>query len=500
MLTRRISPNGITTMGLLTKLFKNMSYLTVGNQLGNLLQFLFFLYFARQFGDGIVGQYSFAFSFTYLFSVLADLGLSAYLIREVARDRSGNRQIFARCLSLRLFSIVFFSLLAVATVLVFLGGFSKEAIKIIVLLGLFHIFFSIADVFLAELKGHDRMGLVALLSLFLRFLISSAGILLIMLGYDFLTALTCFPIASFIYLIVCIYLSFYYFGSIQTQFRDLNLGGLFINILPFALTIIFVETLYHQDILMLRILQDDQSVGIYSVANKIVLVLLGLVPFVHIALLPTYSRLYVDSKSKLIDVAKQSLRYMLLIGLPIATGLYAISDKLIVFLFSDAFSYSADALEILSCTLAFGYTAATYSVLLTAINRQTEKAICIAICLAFNFVLNLALIPKLSYNGAATAKLMTEALHFILMAYLVSRYLPSISIHKVFVKPALSCVLMYIFIRVLYQWNLFCLILMSAVVYFLSLVALRGYTKEEGGFIKRLYNEKVLRLKRTFET
>ncbi|PIS37423.1 MAG: hypothetical protein COT35_06190 [Nitrospirae bacterium CG08_land_8_20_14_0_20_52_24] len=475
-------------MGLRAKLLKNTSYLTAGSQIGNLFQFLFFLYFARQLGGEAVGQYSFAFSFTFLFSVLADLGLSGYLIREVARDRSGNRRIFARCLSLRLIFIMVSLLLAAGTILIFVNEFSEQTVRIIVLLGLYHIFFSIADVFLAEFKGHDRMGLVALLNILLRFVISSAGIILLWLRFDFLSVLICFPVGSFIYLIISIYLSFYYFRGMRLQFQDLDLKGLFMQVLPFTFTVIFMETLYHQDILLLKFLKDDRAVGFYAVANNIVLALMGVLMIVHTALLPTFSRLYVDSQSKLVDVSRQSLRYLLLTGLPMATGLYAISDKIIVFLFSEAFVDSVDALKILCWAIAVGFAAATYSVLLTAINRQKEKVIAVGVCLAFNLALNLVLVPKLSFLGASVAKLMTETLHFIFMAYLASKFLTPIPIGRILIKPALSCVLMYAFIQYIYEWNLLYLIPLSALVYVLVLGVIQGYSKEEIQFVKRFYS------------
>lgn len=473
-------------MGLLTKLIKNTGYLTVGNQVGNLLQFLFFLYFARQFGDKVVGQYSFAFSFTYVFFVLADLGLSVFLMREVARDHSGNRQIFARCLIVRAIALVLFTLLAAAVVLFVFNDFPKETIQIIILLGLYHIFFSLADVFLAEFKGHDRMGLVALLNIFVRFVVSGAGILLILLRFDFLKVLACFPIGSLLYLLVCVYLSFYYYKKITLPFGSLGFKNLFLTILPFTFTIIFVEILYHLDVLMLRFFQDDQAVGIFSAANKIIIAVLGVNIFVHTALLPTFSRLYVDSQSDLIYVSKQSLRLLVVTTLPISVGLFAISDRLIVFLFSETFRYSGGVLKILSWTIALSFAASTYSVLLTAINRQTQKVIILGSCLAFNFFLNLVLIPRLSYNGAAAAKLITEALILLLMIFLVSKYLTSIGIKRIFVKPALSCLFMYIFIRLLPQWNIGLIVPASVLIYLFSLGVLRFYTEEEVAFVKRL--------------
>jgi O-antigen/teichoic acid export membrane protein len=487
-------------MGLKSKIFKNTTYLTIGNQIGNLLQFLFFLYFARQFGGEIVGQYSFAFSFTYIFSVIADLGLSHYLIREVARDLTGDRQLLARSLSLRLLSLALVSLLAFFVIILFPSNFPKRIIQVIALLGLFHIFFSIADVLHAEFKGHDRMGLVALLNIFLRFVIAGAGILLIMLRYDFLIVVACFPVGSFLYLILTIYFSSYYFKNITLQFKELHLSNLFIMLLPFAFTFIFAEALHHQDILMLRFFKNDQIVGIYSVAHKVVIIFIGVLLFVYTALLPTMSRIYVESQSKLIEISQQSLRYLLLISLPLTTGLYAVSDKIIVLLFSAKFQNSVTAFNILCWTIALNFAMITYSVLLTAINRQTEKGICVGVCLGMNFLLNLILIPKLSYNGAAMAKVITEALHLLLFVYLVSKYLTSLSIHRMIIKPAVSCALMYIVIQFFNQWNLIYITLISIPVYLISLVFLRWYTKEEIEFIKRLCTKKLLLVKRTFET
>lgn len=482
-------------MGLGIKLLKNTTYLTAGNQIGNLVQFLFFLFFAREFGEKVVGQYSFAFSFTYLFSVFADLGLSPYMMREVARDQSETRQIFASCLTARLFALGVSALLAVAIILIFPSQFPKETISIIVLLATFQIFVSIADVFLGEFKGHDRMGLVALLTIFLRFSISGVGILLIIFQYSLLTVLTCFPIGSFVYLLICIILSFYYFKDYSLKFQSLKLISLFVTIFPFTLTAIFVEALYHQDILMIGFLRGDRDLGIFSAAQRIVLPLLGALVFVHTALLPTFSRLYVESQAALIRVSQQWVRYLLLVGLPIATGLFAISDQLILIFFSNSFRHSADVLKILSWTIALGLVAATYSVLLTAINRQTQKVVAIGICLAFNIFLNLLLIPRLSYNGAAIAKLLTEGLHLGLMAYLVSKYFTSISIHRVLSKPAISCLAMYFVIQFLSQWHLVFVIPLSALVYLLSLGALRCYSKEELEFVKDVYRKTFVDIK-----
>ena len=482
-------------MSLGPKLIKNTTYLTLGNQIGNLLQFLFFLFFARQYGQIVVGQYSFAFSFTYLLSIFADLGLSAYIIREVAKDKSGTRQIFVRCLTLRMLSIILFFSIGGLIITVFPDKFSRNDILIVLLLGGYHILFCVADVFLAEFIGHDQMGLVSLLTIFLRFLIACPAIILIFMKFHFITVLICFPVASFLYLISCIYLSHNYFKDIKLLFRDLKLKNLFIEILPFAFAILFTSALYHQDILILKFLKNDQMVGIFSAGNRVVLSLLGVLVFVYTSMLPTFSKLYMDSHQKLVELSKQSLRYMLLIGFPMATGVFGISNNLIILFFSDSFKDSVNVLRMLSWTIFFGFAAIPYSVLLTAINRQTQKVIAIGIGLFFNFVVNLVLVSNFSYNGAALAKLMTEGLLFAMMVYLVSKYFVPLSFFKIFLKPFIASFFMYIFLIIFSDLNLFFLIFLSVIIYLLSLLALRGYENAEIEFVKAAYSKVCLNTK-----
>jgi O-antigen/teichoic acid export membrane protein len=474
-------------MGIGLKLIKNTGYLTVGNQIGNLLQFLFFLYFARAFGDEAVGQYSFAFSYAYVFSILADLGLSAYLIREIARDHTGDRKLFTQGLTIRTAALVLSFSLAAFIALIFFKDFTAETLKVLVLMGLFHIFLSLADIFLAEFKAHDRMGLVGMLNMLVRLIIASIGAILIVLHYDFVTVLICFPVGSFLYLLVCASLSLYFYKKIKIRISTVELKKLIVPILPFAITIIFVEVLHHFDILMLRFLKDDRSVGIYSAANRIILAILGINAFVHVALLPTFSRLFVESKSRLIDVASKSLRVFILLSLPVSVGLFALSENAIILLFSNKFESSAGVLNILAWSIALGFIAAPYSVLLTAVNRQTQKVIIVGICLLLNLILNFILIPRWDYFGAAASKLASELLFFLLAVFLISKYLSSLSIHKFLLKPILSCMVMFAFLYFLQQCDLFILIPAAAVIYFASLVILRGFSKEEISQFKKIY-------------
>ncbi len=460
-------------------LLKNVGYLTLGSQAANLFQFIFFLYFARTFGDEIVGRYSFAFSFTYVLSVLADLGVSAYLTCEVARNPSGYKNLLARAFVLRLLSLSVLTVAGTTVVMAFFRGLDLTGIYTLALLGLYQILCGIADLFVAELKGHDKMGLVAGLTLSLKLLTACAAIALIALGVNYLWVIVCFPISAAIYAGACAASSLHLFGSAGWSFSGLNIGSLFAGALPFAFTLVFVEVLYNADTLLLRAYADDQAVGMYSVAQRIVMVFSGLLACVFTALLPTFARLHVESTAALSRLAGQSLRYLLLLALPISTGLFALSHKAIALLFTEAFLPAAGGMQILSWTVGLSCAAIVPSVLLTATGRQKAKSIGIGICLATNLAANCLLIPWVGWQAAAWARLGAEALQLAILGSMAAGFFRRIPWRNLLVKPAVGCAVMYVLVAQLDALNIVALVCIGIVAYFGSLALLRGFEKHE---------------------
>jgi O-antigen/teichoic acid export membrane protein len=470
-------------------LLRNVGYLTLAGQAANFFQFIFFIYFARSFGDAAVGKYAFAFSFSYVFSVLADLGVSVYLTCEIAKFPSKYKRLFAQGLVLRLFSLAVLTVVGVLTVVVFLGTLDKLSLATIALLGVYQIFCGIADLFLAELKGHNKMGIVALLSMSVRALIAVTGIVLILSGSTYLGAIACFPICALLYAAGCVVSSIVLFGRIGWTRMDLRIGSVLKGSLPFAFTLVFVEVLYNVDTLLLRVFADDQAVGTYSVAQRIVMIFPAMLSCVFAALLPPFSQLYVESRSRLNEMASSSIRYLILAGLPISTGLYGISRKTLVLFFGEPFAAADSGMRILSWTVVLASAAIIPSLLLTASGKQKEKSIGVALCLAANIGLNCLLIPRVGWEGAAWSRLIAEAMNLAIVGWMAAALLRDISWAKVVLKPAVSCVAMYLLIVQFAPVHLVWSIAIGTVAYIGCLFVLRGFDENEmhwiaGAFLK----------------
>src|SRR3989338_1424872 len=82
---------------------QNAFYLTVAAVFQKIVSFVYFTIVARALGVEDVGKYIFALTFTTIFSVFVDMGLSPALSREVARDNTQAERhiqttLFIKCL------------------------------------------------------------------------------------------------------------------------------------------------------------------------------------------------------------------------------------------------------------------------------------------------------------------------------------------------------------------------------------------------------------------
>ena len=80
--------------GLSSIIFRNTTYVTFGNLILKLLNFLFSIYVIRSLGDARFGQYSIVLGFVGLIQIVAELGISQFIMREISRDKSLAKEYF----------------------------------------------------------------------------------------------------------------------------------------------------------------------------------------------------------------------------------------------------------------------------------------------------------------------------------------------------------------------------------------------------------------------
>lgn len=240
------------------------------------------------------------------------------------------------------------------------------------------------------------------------------------------------------------------------------------------------------DTTMLGFMSGTISVGYYSAANKLIIVIGTLIAAIRTVLLPKLSFIIGkgnDEKFKILN--SLTLNIMLMFAIPIATGILCLSKEIIVLFCGKEFIIGATALQLLSPSIILsainGYF--VYQILMP-LKKENIAFISILFGAIINIITNLLLIPSIKQDGAAIATCISELVVLITSVYLGKRYaFKYISIKNIFKeinKYLISsmimlgiCILLK-FIFESYIYRIIVIIPIGAIVYLFILFILRG--------------------------
>ncbi len=140
------------------------------------------------------------------------------------------------------------------------------------------------------------------------------------------------------------------------------------------------------------------------------------------ALIPTMAAWAATRSEGVAELYRRGSKYLLLAGLPVAVFGLLESDRFITFLFGDAYAPSAAASRLLLPAATFMFLSNFGETTLACVNRWGTIVVVSTAALVVNVALNLLLIPRLGYLGAAWSTLVTEAVYFVLTAAALRTY------------------------------------------------------------------------------
>ena len=156
---------------------KNSVFMFSGEIASRILSFVFIIALAHILGDVELGRYSFAFAFASLFLIFSDLGLSAFMVKEIAKNKSIAQDYLSNIFSLKLVLLLLFSGAMLATVLIAAKSAETVLIVSIVMIAMLFNFLTqpFRDIFLA----FERHQYFAFLTVFERLIATIAGLIVL---------------------------------------------------------------------------------------------------------------------------------------------------------------------------------------------------------------------------------------------------------------------------------------------------------------------------------
>lgn len=458
------------------------------------LGFFSMAYIARYLGAANYGIISFALAFTAIFAILADIGLSYLMMREVARDKSLASKYILNISVMKIVLVtVTFGLIALT---VNLMGYPQQTINVVYVIGLYVIFNSFNGMFYSIFQAHERMEYLSIAQVLNAALILAGIILAVKHSLSVVEFGWIYFLATAVTLVYSLVITRWKFpDSLLWPPRRTDWDwGLCKQILkqawPFALSSIFAMIYYYISTVMLSKMKGDEVVGWYNAAFRLMQLPLVLTAVFNTAIFPVMAQFSISSRASLEFTYQKYFKYMLLLGIPIGVGTTLVADQFIQLIFGKGYEPAIVTLQILIWSVVFILLSSVFGRLIESLNKQVITTIYCAIGAVLNIVLNLLLIHRYSYTGAAASMVATEFAILLLAAIICFRLGYSVSVKGIAKdggKAVLASLLMGGFVWYFKGFNrIIPLIVLAVLIYFIFIWLFKFFDKDDISIIKQI--------------
>lgn len=386
----------------------------------------------RYLGREMYGNYMYILTLVVLFGAFADWGTATIGVREASKEKEKQDKVLVNIFLLRLFLSLGASVLMIMAAflmpLKIANPLNELMLRQGIIIGsLILILSAIKASFGIVFQTRLEMQKYAIGDIIASILIFLISFLLVRFNFGLIPLIGAVLIA---YLGAISVLSFLVSKTIK--FR-LNWDKVFIKkfvkeSLPMGAILLMFTVDNKIDTVMLGSLKGSGAVGIYSVSYRIYDVLiLGAAYFMN-SLLPVLSQ-YADLKKwrkKLRVIYQKSFDILLIMGGFAIILVLTLSPLIIKLITQNRFQEFFDSvlvLRILSLAIFLSYFNHLTGYTIVALGRQRLYFSAAISALLFNVLVNLLVIPRFSYYGAAMVTILTEALVLFITLFFIFRLL-----------------------------------------------------------------------------
>jgi O-antigen/teichoic acid export membrane protein len=403
---------------LTARLAANTIVQAVGSTLAAAVGFFTFVAMTRGLGPEGFGDFAAAMAFLFIPVAIADVGLSAAVLREISTTPERTEPAMRAALPLRtLISAVVMALaVGVGVALPF-----NERTTIAVLIGSLGSFMTLMSVALlpvleAQLRmhwavaGHVAGRLVTLAGTLGAF---AAGLGFEAVVWAYVAGLA----ATFaVHLVGVARVVSLWPVLDRAYWRTLVVGSLVIG-----LAIAISQVYFRIDTLLLALIRSSEEVGYYGAAYKFIELAQFTASAVAISMFPALASFLAAGDPRARELVQKAFDVLIAAATFVAVLMLAFPAEIIGFTAGSEFREAAPALRLLAPVVFFGFVNLVFFRVLLATRRDTVLFLAAGGVLVLNVALNLALLPVYGYKAAAVVLVVTEAAVLVPLAIVISR-------------------------------------------------------------------------------
>ncbi len=456
-------------IGIKQTVLKNTFWLAAAEVISGFFRLLLLIYVARILGANEYGKFTFAFSFVSVMVLFSDLGIIDIVTREFSRNKEKEKELPVL--------IALEVILTAATLLLMIAGSffitSDQYIRrLIWILAFFILSSSFFGIFVAFLRGRQKMEYEAVIKIIHTFMLVGlcfVGIFYfpsaIALGYSYLATNVFF---------VIILLLFFHFHFQHIRIRwDKNMFKILKISWPLSLGYVPIWIYISISSVMLGYFNLITENGWYNAASKIALITMIPADLIIRSFYPVLSNLFVNSKEILQKSWNYLMSLMIFLVMPIVVGGITLAPKIIHFFYGASFNPSILAFQLLMVVVAINFIHYPYGVMLIVSDHQKKNFFLIIAGIIINVILNIIFIPWYGFYGAIISVIISSLI-ILFLTMIISRNFIEISLFniKLLKYSMVAGLFSYVTFCVInlpfvYRLNIFYSIAIGALTYFI---------------------------------
>ncbi|MGC8765368.1 MAG: oligosaccharide flippase family protein [Brevinematia bacterium] len=330
---------------------KNYFFNTIFIVLNTLIPLVTIPYLNRTLGPESMGKVTFAISFIMYFSTISGLINPLFSMREISkfRDMANKKD--------RIFSQLFFlnMLIKIFTIIIYLGiVFFLEKTKTNILLYFIigtHLFFEIFSIEWTY-QAHEEYGKIVSRNILCKLISVLMIFMLIRKSGDYYW----YAVSTIVAMSLPFLFNFVLKGNlIRFKFSELNFSEMFGFLkgsFYLYLLKLFENFFSNIDKLLLGFMAGNTYLGLYNIADKVILLSTSFSTSLTTVLIPRISYLYYKNEiQNLYDKLDKAFKFILFITLPLMSGIFVVAPEIIAFFGDERYFSSMVTLRILSFNL-----------------------------------------------------------------------------------------------------------------------------------------------------
>jgi O-antigen/teichoic acid export membrane protein len=346
---------------------------------------------------------------------VADIGITTYLGREIARDRPATEAALPLLARAK-------AILLVATLALTVGGTALAVHEpatrgVIVFVVLAALLDGCSATVYGYFRGRETMGYEATATT-VAALVRGVGGIALALAFDRL-----WPVVAWMVVIAAGQLGFALsrLGTAVPRARSRGLAAHvdWGSVTSMGLYALFVIVYLRIDSVMIGWLRDERAVGVYAAAYTLMLGAQIAPTMLAAALTPVFARSHRRDDAGFLAAWASGIRLVVLISLPMALVVSALSGPIIARLYGPDYASAADVLAIVIWVSPLGSLALVVQAVLRGAQRERSLMIVAAVCAVVNVAANVWAIQAHGIIGASVTTVVTEALNVALLLWLV---------------------------------------------------------------------------------